>query len=46
MKVKTYKENQNKPKAKRKPHPLLKGAGKINGDIMSPTKDIEDWELD
>lgn len=44
--MKKTEEILDKPKAKRKPHPLLKGVGKINGDIMSPTTDIEDWELD
>lgn len=33
-------------KLKNQPNPALKGLMTFYGDIMSPTTDIEDWELD
>lgn len=33
-------------KAKNMPNPLLKGVGIMHDDLIAPTTDIEDWELD
>ena len=39
-------ELQDKPKAKHKPNPLLKGLGIRYDDLIAPTTNSEDWELD
>lgn len=33
-------------KAKNMPNPLLKGVGIMHDDLIAPTADIDDWELD
>ena len=44
--MKKTEEIQDTPKAKRKPNPALKGLMTLNDDLIAPTTDIEDWELD
>lgn len=39
-------ETPETPKAKRKPNPALKGLMTLNDDLIAPTTNIEDWELD
>lgn len=33
-------------KPKNMPNPLLKGVGIMHDDLIAPTTDVDDWELD
>ena len=44
--IKKMPELQDKPKAKHKPNPLLKGLGIRYDDLIAPTTNSGDWELD
>lgn len=39
-------DNLPKEKPKNMPNPLLKGVGVMHDDLIAPTTDIDDWELD
>lgn len=34
------------PKSKNSPNPLLKGLGVMHDDLIAPTTNADDWELD
>lgn len=46
FKVSFSKLPQENPKSKRKLNPALNGLGIMHDDLIAPTTDIEDWELD
>lgn len=44
--IKRETEQNERPKPKRKANPALKGLGIMHDDLIAPTTDISDWELD
>lgn len=44
--IKRETEQNEQPKPKRKANPALKGLGIMHDDLIAPTTDINDWELD